>query len=112
MPESFILYRFFFKWLDNIKGLGPIHWHESWNKCKAKLSEEEWRKVVDVVHSNEFSDQTKECFDDADVRLLLSYYKNFRKDISTQGTELYELKKDYDSHPIIKLRRNKHKEDN
>ena len=112
MPESFILYRFFFKWLDNINGLGPIHWHESWNKCKAKLSEEEWRKVVDVVHSNEFSDQTKECFDDADVRLLLSYYKNFRKDISTKGTELYELKKDYDSHPIIKLRRNKHKEDN
>lgn len=112
MPESFILYRFFFKWLDNINGLGPIHWHESWNKCKAKLSDEEWEKVLYVIHGNEFSAQTRECFDDADVRLLLSYYKNFRNDISTPGTELYELKKDYDSHPIIELRRNKHHEDN
>lgn len=112
MPESFILYRFFFKWLDNINGLGPIHWNESWNKCKEKLSDEEWEKVLNVIHGNEFSVQTRECFDDADVRLLLSYYKNFRNDISTPGTELYELKKDYDSHPIIELRRNKHHEDN
>jgi hypothetical protein len=112
MPESFILYRFFFKWLDNINGLGPIHWHESWNKCKEKLSDEEWEKVLNVIHGNEFSAQTRECFDDADVRLLLSYYKNFRNDISTPGTELYELKKDYDSHPIIELRKNKHHEDN
>lgn len=112
MPETFILYRFFFKWLDNINGLGPIHWRESWNKCKTKLSEEEWGKVLDVIHSNEFSAETRECFDDNDVRFLLGYYKNFRNDISTPGTELYELKKDYDSHPIIELRRNKHHEDN
>jgi hypothetical protein len=112
MPESFILYRFFFKWLDNINGLGPIHWHESWNKCKEKLSDEEWKEVLNVIHGNDFSVQTTECFDDADVRHLLSFYKNFRSDISTPGTELYELKKDYDSHPIIELRRNKHHEDN
>ena len=103
---------FYIDSFDNINGLGPIHWHESWNKCKEKLSDEEWEKVLNVIHGNEFSAQTRECFDDADVRLLLSYYKNFRNDISTPGTELYELKKDYDSHPIIELRRNKHHEDN
>lgn len=112
MPESFILYRFFFKWLDNVNGLGPNHWRESWNLCRTKLTEEEWNKVLNVIHRNEFSIENNDCFDDKDVRKLLAYYKNFRNDISNPKTELYKLKKEYDSHPTIQLRRSKHHDDN
>ena len=38
---------------------------------------------------------------------LLSLYTNYRKDIITPGTELYELKKEYDLNPTIQLRRKK-----
>ena len=107
MPESFILYRFFFKWLDNINGLGPNNWHKSWNKCKEKLTNEEWNNVLDTIHSNNFSARVKEKFDDNDVRTLLGYYTNLRDEISTPGTELYILKQEYDSHPTIKLRKHK-----
>ena len=107
MPESFILYRFFFKWLDGINGLGPQHWRETWNVCREKLSDEEWGKVLEVIHQNDFKKETTELFTDTDVRRLFGFYKNLRDEVSTPGTELYELKKDYDSHPLKETRRKK-----
>ena len=107
MPESFILYRFFFKWLDGINGLGPQHWRETWNLCREKLSDEEWSEVLEVIHHNDFKKETTEHFTDVDVRKLLGFYKNLRDEVSTPGTELYELKKDYDSHPLMETRRKK-----
>ena len=107
MPESFILYRFFFKWLDGINGLGPQHWREAWNVCRDKLSEDEWSEVLEVIHNNDFKKEIAERFTDADVRRLLSFYKNLRDEVSTPGTDLYELKKDYDSHPLMETRRKK-----
>ena len=107
MPESFILYRFFFKWLDGINGLGPQHWRETWNLCREKLSDEEWSEVLEVIHHNDFKKETTEHFTDADVRRLFGFYKNLRDEVSTPGTELYELKKDYDSHPLMETRRKK-----
>lgn len=107
MPESFILYRFFFKWLDGINGLGPQHWRETWNVCREKLSDEEWSEVLEVIHHNDFKKETTEHFTDTDVRKLFGFYKNLRDEVSTPGTELYELKKDYDSHPLMETRRKK-----
>lgn len=107
MPESFILYRFFFKWLDGINGLGPQHWREAWNVCRDKLSEDEWSEVLEVIHNNDFKKEIAERFTDADVRRLLGFYKNLRDEVSTPGTDLYELKKDYDSHPLMETRRKK-----
>lgn len=107
MPESFILYRFFFKWLDGINGLGPQHWREAWNVCRDKLSEDEWSEVLEVIHNNDFKKEIAERFTDADVRRLLGFYKNLRDEVSTPGTDLYELKKYYDSHPLMETRRKK-----
>jgi len=107
MPESFILYRFFFKWLDGINGLGPQHWRETWNICKDKLPEKEWNDVLEVIHHNDFKKETTARFTDVDVRRLFGYYKNLRDEVSTPGTELYELKKVYDSHPLKEIRRKK-----
>lgn len=105
MPETFILYRFFFKWLDEKTGRGTENWRALWQKCKAKLSTTEWNGVLSTIHTNVFNDDTILNFADEEVRDLLRYYVDSRKDIITPGTELYKLKKEYDQHPTRKLRR-------
>lgn len=106
MPDSFLLYRFFFKWLDDINGIGPNHWRNTWNKCKNKLSDEEWQSVLRLIHGNEYNLDNTEFMGDDDVKTLFGYYKNYRNDIVDPNSEFYKLKKEYDSHPIIKTRRN------
>lgn len=110
MPETFILYRFFFKWLDEKNGRGTEHWRALWGKCKAKLSSTEWQEVLSTIHANVFNDETILDFTDSEVRDLLRYYVDSRKDIITPGTELYRLKQEYDQHPTRKLRRKEHHE--
>lgn len=108
MPETFILYRFFFKWLDEKNGLGTEHWRRLWHHCKEKLSVSEWKRILEVIHTNVFDSDTIHSFSDNEVRDLLRCYVNYRKDIVTKGTELYTLKKEYDLHPIKRLRRKEH----
>ncbi len=105
MPETFILYRFFFKWLDEKNGRGTEHWRGLWHHCKEKMTESEWNKVQEVIHTNVFDVNVIHNFYDNEVRELLQCYVNYRKDIVTEGTELYMLKKEYDQHPTKKLRR-------
>ena len=105
MPETFILYRFFFKWLDERNGRGTEHWRTLWFRCKEKLAESDWNKVLSTIHANVFNDDTILDFIDIDVRELLRCYVDYRHDIITPGTELYKLKQEYDQHPTRKLRR-------
>ena len=98
MPETFIIYRFFFKWLDNKKGvgIGTNHWRNAWKGCKASLSEERWNDVCEVIHTNVFNATILEDFDEPVIKRLLRYYIDFRDDIITEGRDLYELKKEFD----------------
>lgn len=96
MPETFIIYRFFFKWLDEIGEKGTKHWETCWRKCKATLSDEEWSAVEDLIHKNSINDETVLACENEDARELLSYYVNFRDDIITPGTHLYILKQQFD----------------
>ena len=105
MPETFILYRFFFKWLDEKNCRGTEHWRSLWHHCKEKMTESEWNRVQEVIHTNIFDVDVIHNFSDNEVRDLLQCYVNYRKDIVTEGTELYMLKKEYDQHPTKKLRR-------
>ena len=105
MPETFILYRFFFKWLDEKTGRGTEHWRTLWQHCKSKLTKDEWYEVLSIIHTNVFNDDTIFDFADSEVRDLFRYYVDSRKDIITPGTELYQLKQEYDQHPTRKLRR-------
>ena len=105
MPETFILYRFFFKWLDEVHTTGVQHWKDCWEDCMASISEEEKIRLLDVIHTNIFTEEVIKQFDNHKILRLLDFYHNYRKDIITPGTELYRLKQEYDSHPTIKLRR-------
>lgn len=96
MPETFIIYRFFFKWLDEIGEKGTKHWETCWRKCKTTLSDEEWSAVEDLIHKNSINDETVLACENEYARELLSYYVNFRDDIITPGTHLYILKQQFD----------------
>ena len=97
MPETFILYRFFFKWLDSKNLQGTEHWRNSWKKCMNKLDDAEKERLLKVIHNNIFTNEIIEQFQDQDEIELLKYYTNFRQDIITPGTVLYKLKSEFDS---------------
>lgn len=106
MPETFILYRFFFEWLDNKPGgFGTAHWRKCWNRCMSESSDKEKAILLDIIHHNNFDSASELSGLSQQGQELLLYYTNFRKDIITPGTELYRLKKEYDSNPTIKLKR-------
>ena len=105
MPETFILYRFFFKWLDETHTTGVKHWKDCWNECMSAISNEERARLLDVIHTNVFTEETISQFNNPKILKLLDFYHNYRKDIITPGTELYRLKQEYDANPTIKLRR-------
>lgn len=107
MPETFILYRFFFKWLDEKGSLGTDHWRQCWSHCMNTLAEDEKQLVLDIIHTNTFYKEELEAVTSADALKLLNFYTNYRKDIITPGTELYRLKQEYDENPTIQLRRKK-----
>ena len=107
MPETFILYRFFFKWLDEQGSMGTDHWRQCWSHCMNTLAEDEKQLVLDIIHTNTFYKEELEAVTSADALKLLNFYTNYRKDIITPGTELYRLKQEYDENPTIQLRRKK-----
>lgn len=71
------------------------------------LDEVEKQNVLDIIHRNVFSQEEIDTVTSEDALTLLNFYTNYRKDIITPGTKLYELKQEYDAHPTIKLRRKK-----
>ncbi len=107
MPETFILYRFFFKWLDEKGSMGTDHWRQCWSHCMNTLAEDEKQLVLDIIHTNTFYKEELEAVTSADALKLLNFYTKYRKDIITPGTELYRLKQEYDENPTIQLRRKK-----
>ena len=104
MPETFILYRFFFEWLDERQGIGVSHWRKCWKTCMKTLSELDKETLLDIIHNNQFTAEEKKRITSPDAIKLLEYYTNFRKDIITPGTKLYDLKQEYDSNPTFVLR--------
>lgn len=107
MPETFILYRFFFKWLDNKHEASASSWRKCWTECMSSISENEKQQVLDIIHTNVFNEDIQTQFGNPLITKLLSYYTNYRKDIITEGTELYKLKQEYDKNPTKALRRKK-----
>lgn len=105
MPETFILYRFFFKWLDNVIDFGTEHWRTCWRKCMEILDEGMKKDVLDIIHSNNFDDERINSFEDPLVIELFGYYSSHRNDITDPQNVLYELKRKYDRNPTIRLKR-------
>lgn len=87
MPETFLLYRFFFR---------DLGYTQRWRDDMSNLTEEEKEELLSIIYNNNFN-HIEKLTDKPRLQQVLSYYKNFRADIITPGTLLYKEKKEYDS---------------
>ncbi len=117
MPETMIIYRYFFEWLGSEKGIAASvrklghslehfsvqSWWQCFTDCKNNIPAKEWERVEAIIHKNEFD--KIDGFSDPMIIRLLSYYKDNRKNIVEANTELYLIKQEYDKNPTIKTKR-------
>jgi hypothetical protein len=97
MPETYIIYRFFFE---------SIGLTEQWRNEFSQLSVSNRTMALNIIYDNDFND-VKSITKNKQVLDFLDHYTNYRKDIITPGTELYQLKQEYDKNPTVKLKRAK-----
>lgn len=86
MPETFLLFRFFFEHLG---------YTAKWRKSMSQLSDEEKREVMPIIYKNNFTD-IDSLTDNPKLRKILMFYKNYRADIANPKSELYLLKKEFE----------------
>ena len=118
MPETMIIYRYFFEWLDledarniakSIWGNDEIcessvsSWWKKFNECQSRLPHFEWQELLDFIHKGDFDNPCQVQHPLA--QQLLKFYTNHRKAIIEKGSELYKLKEEYDKKPLYILRR-------
>lgn len=117
MPETMIIYRFFFEWLSTNEGIEKAKeklgyslqnisvqaWWECYNDCKNSVSVEEWANIELFIHTNNFDSNNQ--FDNPKVKTLIAFYQNNRKSIIESNTELYQMKQEYDLNPTMVLTR-------
>lgn len=118
MPETMIIYRFFFEWLGKKEGIEKAKevmgkdffksstqaWWSLFQDCEQSLSADEWERVKKVIHKNDFENISTK-FSNTKVQELLAYYINYRKDVVESGTDLYRLKLEYDKKPTLEAKR-------
>lgn len=107
MPETFILYRYFFEWLDGKHEASTNNWRKCWKTTMKSLKDNEKEEILKTIHENAFTSKEQNHFDNPKMNKLLRFYTDYRKDIITPGTELYKLKQKYDKNPTIPLKRKK-----
>lgn len=96
MPDTFIIYRFFFEWLDSKKHpLGMSKWVKSINS----MTYIEQQLFFSIIHNNDFDPQNISEELPERVKYALSFYRNRRDDIAKENGELYPLKKEFDKLP-------------
>jgi len=96
MPETFIIYRYFFNWVENRHNASTKNWRDCWNYCMNNLETDEKEQVLDIIHKNVFDFDTVHSVKTDKAKELLSYYLNYRNDVQNKNSELYKLKQIYD----------------
>lgn len=86
MPETFLLFRFFFEHLG---------YTDEWRKAMAQLSEKEKTEALEIIYKNNFND-IEDLTSNIKIRHVLSFYKNYRGDIANPNSELYKMKSEFD----------------
>ena len=101
-----ILYRFFFEWLGEEKNyyISTKSWWDCWQETFNILNNFEKKQLLEIIHQNKFS--SKSTIENSKFNSLLNFYIDYKNDVVTEGTELFYLKKEYDSSPTRKIRKN------
>ncbi len=87
MPESFLIYRFFFE---------SMGYTDKWKSSMRTLSVEERKELMPLIYKNDFND-INSLTKSRKLRKVLSYYKNYRDDIDNPCSKLYIEKQKFDS---------------
>lgn len=87
MPETFIIYRFFFEYIGETD-----KWRAEFNNLN-ELDKEEALRIIQIADFNHIETKTS----NQNVLNVLKYYSNFRSEIITPETNLYKLKQEYDT---------------
>ncbi len=118
MPETMIIYRFFFEWLSteaaitigkekfghSFENISTQAWWNCYCECEKAISPAEWESVKLFIHTNDF-DSSSDRFTNPLIVKLLSFYENNRKFVVEEGTELFVMKQEYDKNPILEAKR-------
>lgn len=97
MPDTFIIYRFFFEWLSTKNHPFSI---QRWADTMNNLTQEERSQVFSIIHAPTFSqgDRAESRYSE-NVNNALRFYANLRNDVQNHGGMLYELKREFDALP-------------
>ncbi|MDR2130000.1 MAG: hypothetical protein LBP56_02320 [Odoribacteraceae bacterium] len=104
MPETFILYRYFFESLGDKYPHSTDNWRKCYNNCMQTLDDAEKKKVIQAIQNNDFSETIQCSFSNPESRQLMEFYTNYRNTIIKEGSDLYKLKQEYDKNPTIALK--------
>lgn len=105
LPELFIIYRFFFEWMSDKHPVSVKSWREAWAACKRIDSDEEWARLMKVIHANSFHETVKEQFSRKEEHQLLDFYILNRCTVIDKNSQFYRLKCEYDANPTISPKR-------
>lgn len=87
MPETFIIFRFFFEHLG---------YTEKWREAMLELSEEERNELFPIIYKNDFNNIEELTINKKFLRVL-NFYKDYRKEIADRNSELYKLKQEFEA---------------
>ena len=87
MPETFIIFRFFFE---------DIGYTSQWRIAMQELSDSEREELYPLIFKNDFN-HIEELTDNKKYRNILAFYKNYRKEIADHESELFKMKQEYEA---------------
>ena len=87
MPETFIIFRFFFE---------EIGYTARWRGAMYELSDSEREELYPLIFKNDFN-HIEDLTDNKKFRKILAFYKDYRKDIADHKSELFKMKQEYEA---------------
>ena len=91
MPETFIIYRYFFKDTGRT---------QRWWEDMQELSEQEKAEIYPIIYNNDFND-VNSLTNNPKLRYILTvHYKNYRNEIIDSTSEIYKEKQEWESKRI------------
>lgn len=100
MPDTYIIYRFFFEWLDTKNHKLGI---SKWVKAVNSMSYVEQQQFFSIIHDKDFNAAVIDDNLTERIKYALSFYRNRRDDIADPKGELYALKQEFDNIPKVQL---------
>ena len=87
MPETFIIFRFFFE---------EIGYTARWRGAMYELSDSEREELYPLIFKNDFN-HIEELTSNEKFLNILAFYKDYRKDIADHKSELFKMKQEYEA---------------